>query len=93
MYKRQGSTLSKSVEGAGLISNDTDNGADALSVGEATVTEIRTGRENATGKDGTLGSTLVGRYGTLTLNADGTYTYTANTKAAKALEPLETAVD
>ena len=46
-----GSTLSKSVEGAGLISNDTDNGADALSVGEATVIEIRTGRENATGKD------------------------------------------
>ena len=88
-----GSTLSKGVEGAGLISNDTDNGVDALSVGEATVTEIRTGRENRTGTDGTLGSTLVGTYGTLTLNADGTYTYTANTDAAKALEPLETAVD
>ena len=88
-----GSTLSKGVEGAGLISNDTDNGVNALSVGEATVTEIRTGRENRTGTDGTIGSTLVGTYGTLTLNADGTYTYTANTDAAKALEPLETAVD
>ena len=48
---------------------------------------------NRTGTDGTIGSTLVGTYGTLTLNADGTYTYTANTDAAKALEPLETAVD
>ena len=83
-----GSTLSKGVEGAGLISNDTDNGVNALSVGEATVTEIRTGRENRTGTDGTIGSTLVGTYGTLTLNADGTYTYTANTDAAKALAPL-----
>ena len=88
-----GSTLSKGVEGAGLISNDSDNGAAALSVGEAKVIDIRTGRENRTGTDGTIGSTLVGTYGTLTLNADGTYTYTANTDAAKALEPLETAVD
>ena len=88
-----GSTLSKGVEGAGLISNDSDNGAAALSVGEAKVIDIRTGRENRTGTGGTIGSTLVGTYGTLTLNADGTYTYTANTDAAKALEPLETAVD
>ena len=88
-----GSTLSKGVESAGLLSNDTDNGAAALSVGEATVTEIRTGRENRTGTDGTIGSTLVGTYGTLTLNSDGTYTYTANTDAAKALAPLQSEVD
>ncbi|GIR66284.1 MAG: hypothetical protein CM15mP70_13910 [Pelagibacteraceae bacterium] len=88
-----GSTLSKGVESAGLLSNDTDNGSAALSVGEASVSEIRTGRENGSGTDGTIGSTLVGTYGTLTLNSDGTYTYTANTDAAKALAPLETAVD
>ena len=87
------STLSKSVTSAGLLSNDTDNGSAALSVGESSVTAIRTGRENATGTTGAIGSTLVGTYGTLTLNSDGTYTYAATTAAADALAPLETAVD
>ena len=40
-----GSTLSKSVESAGTLSNDTDDGSTALSVGEASVSAIRTGRE------------------------------------------------
>ncbi len=88
-----GSTLSKGVESAGLLSNDTDNGSAALSVGEASVSAVRTGRENRSGTDGTIGSTLVGTYGTLTLNSDGTYTYTANTDAAKALAPTATAID
>ena len=87
------STLSKSVTSAGLLSNDTDNGSAALSVGESSVTAIRTGTENGTGTSGTIGSTLVGTYGTLTLNSDGTYTYAATTAAADALAPLETAVD
>ncbi len=88
-----GSTLSKGVESAGLLSNDTDNGSAALSVGEASVSAVRTGRENRSGTDGTIGSTLVGTYGTLTLNSDGTYTYTANTDAAEALAPTATAID
>ena len=36
---------------------------------------------------------MVGTYGTLTLNSDGTYTYAATTDAAKALDPTQTAVD
>ena len=87
------STLSKSVTSAGLLSNDTDNGSAALSVGESSVTTIRTGKENRSGTSGTIGSTLVGTYGTLTLNSDGTYTYAATTAAADALAPAETAVD
>ena len=88
-----GSTLSKSVESAGTLSNDTDGGSTALSVGEASVSAIRTGRENASGTSGTVGSTLVGTYGTLTLNSDGTYTYAATTDAAKALAPTVEKID
>ncbi len=88
-----GSTLSVTPDSAGLLSNDTDNGVAALSVGEASVTEIRTGRENRSGTSGTVGSTLTGTYGTLTLNSDGTYTYVANTDAAKAIAPADTKID
>ncbi len=88
-----GSTLSVTPDSAGLLSNDTDNGQAALSVGEASVTEIRTGRENRSGTSGTVGSTLTGTYGTLTLNSDGTYTYVANTDAAKAIAPADTKID
>ncbi len=87
------STLSVGNQSAGILSNDTDNGSAALSVGEASVSAIRTGRENASGTDGTIGSALVGTYGSLTLNSDGTYDYTANTDAAEALAPAQTAVD
>ena len=59
-----GSTLSVTpCDSAGLLSNDTDNGVAALSVGEASVTEIRTGRENRSGTSGTVGSELTGTYG------------------------------
>ncbi|MDG1582352.1 VCBS domain-containing protein [Pseudomonas sp. GOM6] len=40
------------------------------------VVAIRTGAEGAEGASGTVGQPLTGRYGTLTLNADGSYTYT-----------------
>ena len=40
-----------------------------------TVNGIRTGDEGETGTTGTVGSPLTGTYGTLTLNADGSYTY------------------
>ena len=88
-----GSTETVNVANAGLLSNDTDNGNPALNEGEAKVSAIRTGRENGTGKGGTLGSELVGTYGTLTLNADGTYTYTANTESSKSLTPDDSKVD
>ena len=49
---------------------DTDLDGDTL-----TVTAIRTGVESAAGASGTLGTALVGTYGSLTLNADGSYVY------------------
>ncbi len=88
-----GSTLSVTPDSAGLLSNDTDNGVAALTVGEASVTEIRTGRENRSGTSGTVGTELTGTYGVLTLNSDGTYTYVANTDAAKAIAPGDTEKD
>ncbi|MBO3273853.1 VCBS domain-containing protein [Pseudomonas schmalbachii] len=48
---------------------DIDNG-DALQV-----VGIRTGAESGSGSAGTVGQPLAGRYGTLILNADGSYTY------------------
>ena len=65
---------------------DTDIDGDTL-----TVTAIRTGTETGTGTSGTLGQGLGGTYGTLTLNADGSYTYVAN--KADSLAAGATATD
>jgi len=40
------------------------------------VVGVRTGAETGTGTAGTVGQSLAGLYGTLVLNADGSYTYT-----------------
>ncbi|WP_235007734.1 VCBS domain-containing protein [Caballeronia humi] len=54
-----------------VLANDTDvDGNDHL-----TVAGVRTGEEAGTGTAGTPGQALTGRYGTLTLNPDGSYTY------------------
>ncbi|WP_454674132.1 VCBS domain-containing protein [Achromobacter pestifer] len=53
--------------------NDIDPDGDAL-----TVTDVRTGRETASGNGGQIGTQLAGLYGLLTLNSDGTYTYALN---------------
>ena len=39
------------------------------------------------------GTTVTGTYGTLTIGADGSYTYTANQDAADALDDSESATD
>jgi VCBS repeat-containing protein len=55
-----------------VLPNDSDvDGGDSL-----TVTGIRTGQEGASGTAGVIGQPIAGRYGTLVLNADGSYTYT-----------------
>ncbi|WP_371228027.1 VCBS domain-containing protein [Pseudomonas sp. QE6] len=55
-----------------VLPNDSDvDGGDAISV-----TGIRTGEENGSGTAGVVGQPIAGRYGTLVLNADGSYTYT-----------------
>ncbi|MFJ2549036.1 VCBS domain-containing protein [Pseudomonas sp. NPDC087612] len=54
-----------------VLSNDTDvDAADQLQV-----VGIRTGSEAATGTGGSVGQPLAGRYGTLVINADGSYRY------------------
>ncbi|WP_373002076.1 beta strand repeat-containing protein, partial [Sulfurimonas sp.] len=63
-----------------IDNNDYDVDGDTL-----TVTAIRTGSETGSGTSGTVGLALVGTYGTLTLNADGSYTYVADQAAADAL--------
>ncbi|WP_110972679.1 VCBS domain-containing protein [Pseudomonas huaxiensis] len=54
-----------------VLPNDSDvDGGDGLHV-----SEIRTGAEAGTGNAGVVGQPIQGRYGTLILNADGSYTY------------------
>ncbi|BBH45644.1 VCBS domain-containing protein [Pseudomonas sp. KU43P] len=55
-----------------VLPNDSDvDAGDGL-----TVTGIRTGQENGSGTSGVIGQPIIGKYGTLVLNADGSYTYT-----------------
>lgn len=55
-----------------VLPNDTDVDAnDGLQV-----VAIRTGSEDGTGTAGVIGQPIIGLYGTLILNADGSYTYT-----------------
>ncbi|MDD5405770.1 MAG: cadherin-like domain-containing protein, partial [Sulfurovaceae bacterium] len=61
------------IAAAGVLNNDTDPDGDPL-----TVTAIRTGTESGSGTSGTVGSSLAGTYGHLTLNSDGSYSYVAD---------------
>ncbi|HET6555388.1 MAG TPA: VCBS domain-containing protein [Dyella sp.] len=55
-----------------VLPNDSDvDAGDAL-----VVTRVRPGPESGSGTEVTAGQSLAGRYGTLVLNADGSYTYT-----------------
>ncbi|TND05272.1 MAG: hypothetical protein FD118_676, partial [Rhodocyclaceae bacterium] len=62
----------------GVLANDTD-----VDSGDTKVVSAITG--------GTVGSPLTGTYGTLTLNADGSYSYVANAATAQTLEAGQTA--
>ncbi|MEE1864922.1 VCBS domain-containing protein [Pseudomonas auratipiscis] len=74
-----------------VLPNDSDvDQGDVL-----TVTGIRTGPESGTGVAGTVGNVLIGQYGTLVINADGSYTYHVDSSnpAVLALDLLQTVVD
>jgi VCBS repeat-containing protein len=63
---------------------------DALrDVASLVVSAIRTGTEAGSGTSGTVGSALTGTHGTLTLNADGSYSYVVNNNDA-AVQALNT---
>jgi len=64
--------------GSGVLLNDTDSDSDTVTV---------TGISNTTSGPGTLGTSLAGVYGHLTLNADGSYSYAADNSAAIAGQP------
>ena len=70
-----GATLTVADGATGdVLLNDSDSDSDTL-----TVLAIRTGAESATdGTSGTVGQALTGTYGSLTLNANGSYTYVAS---------------
>ena len=61
--------------------------------GTLEVDAIRTGTEAGTGTSGTVGDALVGTYGTLTIESDGSYVYVADQAAADALATDEEAVE
>ena len=88
-----GNTLSVGNKASGLLSNDTNEGTDADETADAVVSSVRTGTEAGTGTSGTVGSSLKGTYGTLTLNSDGTYSYVADQDGADILTPDTTAID
>ena len=66
---------------------------DADGSASLTISAIRTGAEGASGTAGSIGSGLTGTYGTLTVAADGTYTYIADQSAADDLDASDTATD
>ena len=87
-------TITRTVNDAQeLDADDTDADTDDAQ-GSFTITAIRTGTESATdGNGGTIGQALTGTYGTLTVNADGSYTYVADQNAADNLATGATATD
>ncbi|MGX1415654.1 VCBS domain-containing protein [Bradyrhizobium elkanii] len=58
-----------------VLTNDTDVDNTTASL---VVSAIRTGTEAGSGTSGTVGSALTGAHGSLTLNADGSYSYAVN---------------
>lgn len=90
-------TESGVVAGSNAVGNVlTGAGADISPNGDAlNVTAIRTGTENGAGNAGTVGTSLTGQYGSLLLNADGTYTYQVDNAnaAVNALNGSESLTD
>jgi VCBS repeat-containing protein len=74
--------------GAGSVADtDAEDASSAL-----TVVQVHTGPEGGSTGTGTVGSPLAGTYGTLTLNSNGSYTYTVNNNNA-TVQALRTSLD
>ena len=86
-------TISRTVSDTKeLDHDDTDVDGDDTS-GNFTITGIRTGSKDGTGATGTVGASLTGEYGTLTVNANGSYTYVADQTKSDELVTGQTATD
>ena len=86
-------TISRTVsDPQELDHDDTDVDGDDTS-GNFTITGIRTGPKDGTGTTGTVGASLTGEYGTLTVNADGSYTYVADQTKSDEIVTGQTATD
>ena len=85
-----------SIGSGNVLSNDTDVDFGDTPSSNGSVTAIRTGATEGSGaagsSDGAGGFLLTGTYGTLTIHANGTYTYVVNNANAvvDALSPGET---
>ena len=88
-----GSSISRSTSDAQeLDHDDTDDDADDVP-GNFTITAIRTGQESGSGTTKTVGQAFTTTYGTVTINADGSYSYAANQSGAMSLSDGATAID
>ena len=88
-----GSTISRSTSDTQeLDHDDTDDDGDDVP-GSLTITAIRTGQKSGSGDAKTLGQSFTTTYGTVTINADGSYSYAANQSGAMSLSDGATAVD
>jgi VCBS repeat-containing protein len=76
----EGATLTV-LPANGVLSNDTA-GADGFAA--TAIVGVKTGTDISTAASGSVGVALVGQYGTLTLGANGGYTYKANANAITA---------
>ena len=88
--KRDASITRDSGSTFDIDSDDTDADGESL-----TISAVRTGQDEGGGKGGPgkVGKRLVGTYGTLTLNSDGSYTYAADQDAANSLKRGDSAID
>jgi VCBS repeat-containing protein len=89
----QGATISRSESDAQeLDQDDTDDDGDDVP-GAFTITAIRTGATEGSGTAKTIGQAFTTTYGTLTVNANGTYTYAADQNGSTSLSNGATATD
>ncbi|MCQ4296031.1 VCBS domain-containing protein [Pseudomonas stutzeri] len=98
-------TVAQAIEAGGVNNgtagyNPSGNVLDAVSDvddarSELRVTTVRVGGAEGSGTAGTVGSALTGLYGSLTLAADGTWSYTVNNTNAtvQALNPGQTLIE
>ena len=71
------STVAAGAESSSNIITDSVTDSDDAA-GNLRITGVAAGEEDTTIPDGSVGTSISGSYGTLVLNQDGSYTYTAN---------------